>query len=144
MKQVLRNTKKSTFADFWYFDIFDHFLTQKPKNWPKWPFLAQNWPKMDPKGHPKSPKISKNAPQDASKEGLETQSGKSRLPDPPRDPLMCWKHSPCHAFYTSQRVPPGSLSAPFWLHFGSLLGTFGAQKSPKRRKRGLPKKHQKK
>ena len=52
--------------------------------------------------------------------GLETQSGKSRLPDPPRAPLMCCKHSPCHAFYTSQRVPPGSLWPPFWLPFGHL------------------------
>ncbi len=37
----------------------------------------------------------------------------------------------------------GYLQAHFWLHFGSLLGTFGAQNSPKRRKRGLPKRHQK-
>jgi hypothetical protein len=47
MKQVLRNTKKSTVADFWYFEIFDHFFTQKPQNWPKWPFSALNWPKND-------------------------------------------------------------------------------------------------
>ena len=64
-----------------------------------------------PKGHPKSLKIYTIAPQDASKEGLETQSGKSWLPEPPRDLPICLPHGSS----TSHKVPPSMPLAPFWL-----------------------------
>ena len=99
----------------------------KNRTWKKVAFLGPKGSKMYPKGHPKSKKNDKNAPKDPSRIGLETQCGKSRLPDSPRDPLMCWKHSPCHGFYTSHRIPPGSLWAPFWVHFRTLLAPVAPQ-----------------
>ena len=88
---------------------------------------------------PKSLQICANTPGELSREDLETQSGKSCLPEPPRVSLICLPYSKYHGFLTSQGVPPGFLWAPFWLHFGSLLGTFGFQKSPKVRKIYFPK-----
>jgi len=88
---------------------------------------------------PKNVKICANTPGELSREDLETQSGKSCLPEPPRVSLICLPYSKYHGFLTSQGVPPGFLWAPFLLHFGSLLGTFGFQKSPKVRKIYFPK-----
>ena len=88
---------------------------------------------------PKNVKICANTPGELSREDLETQAGKSCLLEPPRVSLICLRYSKYHGFLTSQGVPPGFLWAPFWLHFGSLLGTFGFQKSPKVRKIYFPK-----
>ena len=95
------------------------------------PLLAPNGAPRTPKGQPKSPKSCKNAPQNPFREGLGTQPGKSHLPHPARDLPICLPYSPCHAFYTSQRVPSGSLWAPFCLHFGSFLGTLGTKSAPR-------------
>ena len=56
---------------------------------------------------------------------------------------MCLPYSACHAFSMFRRVPAGSLLAPLWLRFGSLLGTLGTQKSPKRATRTPSQKHAK-
>ena len=103
------------------------------------PFVASNGASMSPPGHRKTQKSVQVFPGELSREALETQSGKSCLPEPPRVSLICLPYSKYHGFLTSQGVPPGFLWAPFWLHFGSLLGTFGFQKSPKVRKIYFPK-----
>ena len=91
-------------------------------------------------------KILTNLPkwfQDPSRIDLEILFGKSRLPDSSRHASMCWKHSPCHAFYTFPRVSPDSPRLAFWRTFGSLFGTLGAPKSPKYEKKAFRKQSEK-
>jgi hypothetical protein len=102
--------------------------------------IASEW---DPKGTQNRLIIREDAPQGPSKEGLETQSGKNCLPEPPSDLLRCLPYGPCHGFYTSQRVSPSSLWALFRLRFGSISATLGTQTSPKERKKRLQKRDRK-
>ena len=97
---------------------------------------------MEPKGPPK--------------ESQNRLKSAKMLPKTP--PKRVWRRSlekvasrtlPETSPYASRTVPAmlftlprGCPQARFWLHFGSLLATCGAQKSPKERKRGLPKKLQ--
>ena len=69
-------------------------------------------PRCTPKGPHRAPKINQNLLKcfpGPSREGLETQSGKSCLPDPPRDFLICLPYTKYHVSLTSRRAPPGSL-----------------------------------
>jgi len=101
--------------------------------------LAQNGPQGNPKGHPKSSKISKKHPQNLLSDGLETQSGKSRLAELPPDLPMCLPYSKYHGSSTFHKVPAGSIFPSFWLHFGSLLDTLGGQKHPENEKAAFKK-----
>ena len=102
-------------------------------------FYLQNGRQIDPQGHPKSLKLGPNASQAPSRMSLETRSGKSRLLHLPRDPLMCSKHSPCHAFDTSPKLPPGSLWLPFWSIWNLFWAPWAPKKRPRIEKQGFPK-----
>ena len=56
---------------------------------------------------------------------------------------MCLQHSKYNGFNTFHKVCPGTLFAPFWLHFGSLGAALETQNAQRMRKRDTPKKHRK-